>query len=112
MKLFPLAVKRTLVKAVVDDLNKREQSRGSSPVVIITPTHANWVMECVGQGFGLPYSDAPIISSVLMLYKTWLFQNRPPGMLQEEQYFLRVFSFYCERGLILVENRSTLFIVI
>lgn len=49
LKIVPVSVKKTLVKALVDDLNLREANVGKLPAMVITPTHAVWAMECVGQ---------------------------------------------------------------
>jgi hypothetical protein len=47
---MPLLVKKTMVKALVDELNVREQNFSSTtPPVVKTPTHAIWMMECAGQ---------------------------------------------------------------
>jgi len=97
LKQFPFTVKRTLVKSVVDELNKKEKSRlmgENVSTIISTPAHAEWILECIGPGFRLPYSEVSILQSLFQLYTCWLFNNWPPGMQPRTQHFFRVIGLH------------------
>lgn len=92
LSAFPVAIKRTLVKSVVDELHRKEQLRlsgGELNTVITTPAHAEWILECIGQGFRLPFNDGSILNTLFRLYHIWLFNNWPLGMQPRTQHFFR-----------------------
>lgn len=58
-----------------------------------TPAHVSWVMEAVGQGFGLKLEDVKVIEKCIELYRRWLSghpDSLPPGLLASDQHFYRV----------------------
>lgn len=92
LSLFPITVKRTLIKSVVDELHRKEQLRlsgGELTTIITTPAHAEWILECIGQGFRLPFTDGSILNTLFRLYHIWLFNNWPLGMQPRTQHFFR-----------------------
>jgi len=59
---------------------------------LTNPSHVKFVMEIIGAGFTLNIEDVAIMERCVALYGQWLLsppEHRPPGLNQEEQYFLQ-----------------------
>src|SRR5690349_15490317 len=64
--------------------------KDNTPITTIsTSAHLSLILECVGQGLGLPIVDqksSNVLRSVTELYRRWLLdQSRPPAVEQDEQ---------------------------
>lgn len=91
MLSFPISTRNTISFLVADHLLK-----DSTPTTTLsTIAHVNLVMECVGQGFGLPTSEGNTIKAGIELYRRWLLEKvRPQPVEVDEQRIFRVSFFF------------------
>eukprot|EP01116_Phalansterium_solitarium_P011073 TRINITY_DN26680_c0_g1_i1.p1 TRINITY_DN26680_c0_g1~~TRINITY_DN26680_c0_g1_i1.p1 ORF type:complete len:538 (-),score=150.79 TRINITY_DN26680_c0_g1_i1:8-1621(-) len=80
---FSLPVKKILVGQTVTFL--LDSASPPPRITLPTPTHVDWTLECVGQGFSLPIEDHATIDACIELYRRWLFdqEHRPPPVADD-----------------------------
>lgn len=97
MGLFPLIVKKKLIHEVAQVLTSNTPYQIDPTTPLTSPSHVNWAMEVLAQGFNLPIEEHVIINEALVVYSAWLLKiDQRPIAIQKlagsetEQVFVQV----------------------